>query len=96
MQTFLQCKFLRAHNNATLGECVRYPLYICTVIEVMKYWNKILHMQEHRYVLNCYKLLHYLDSTSRQNWATDVKQVLHKMASVIFGNNRKLQIKMYF
>ena len=41
-------------------------------------------------------MLHYLDSTGRQNWATEVKQVLHKMTSVIFGNNRKLQIKMYF
>ena len=45
----------RAHNIATLGECGRYPLYILTAIKAIKYWNKIPHMPEHRYVHKCYK-----------------------------------------
>ena len=92
---FLNVRF-RAHNNATLGECGRYPLYICTIMKVIQYWNKILCIPEHRCVYKCYKMLHYLDSVGRQSLATEVKQVLHTMAWLLFGNNRKLQMKRYF
>ena len=80
IQYYLCKRFLnvsvRAHNIATLGECGRYPLYILTTIKAIKYWNKILHMPEHRYVHKCYKMLYYLDSVGKQNWASEVKQVL--------------------
>ena len=80
VQYYLCKRFLnvsvRAHNIATLGECGRYLLYILTAIKAIKYWNKILHMPEHRYVHKCYKMLYYLDSVGKQNWASEVKQVL--------------------
>ena len=34
-------------------------------------------MPEHRYLYKCYKILYYLDSLGRQNWATDVKHILN-------------------
>lgn len=72
---FLNISF-RANNNAVLGECGRYPLYIETAKRAIKYWNKILHMPTHRYVRKCYKMLYYLDSVGQHNWATEVKNIL--------------------
>ena len=73
---FLNVSF-RANNYATLGECGRFPLYINTANRVLKYWNKIIHMPEQRYIYKCYKMFYYLDSLGRHNWATDVKQILN-------------------
>ena len=49
---FINVSF-RANNYAVLGECGRFPLYIETGKRALKYWNKILHMPEHRYVHKC-------------------------------------------
>ena len=72
---FLNVSF-KANKYATLVECGRFPLYMNTANRVLKYWNKIIHMPEHRYVYKCYKMLYYLDSLWRHSWATDVKQIL--------------------
>lgn len=72
---FLNVSF-KANNNAVLGECGRFPLYIETAKRAIKYWNKILHMPAHRYVWKCYKMLYYLDSRGQHNWATEVKNIL--------------------
>ena len=53
---------LKASNYAVLGECGRYPLYIETTKRSIKYWLKVIHMPEHRYVKLCYKMLFHFDS----------------------------------
>ena len=44
---------LKASNYTVLGECGRYPLYIETTKRSIKYWLKIIHVPEHRYVKLC-------------------------------------------
>ena len=41
---------LKASSFGGLGDCGRYPLYITTFKQVIKYWIKILRMPSHRYV----------------------------------------------
>ena len=46
---------LNASNYAVFGECGRYPLYIKNPKRSVKYWLKIIHMPDHKYVKICYK-----------------------------------------
>ena len=38
------CKILNASNDAILGDCVRYQMYINAAKRCVKYWLKILHL----------------------------------------------------
>ena len=38
---------LKASNDAALGDCGRYPMYIVSAKRCLKYWMKILKMQDH-------------------------------------------------
>ena len=74
---FINVSF-RTNNYAVLWECGRFPLYIETAKRALEYWNKILHMPEHRYVQKCYKMLYYFDALGQQNWATSIKNILNE------------------
>ena len=61
------------NNSVALGECWRIPLCITYHTNCIKYWCKLLHMQNNRYPKNCYKMLKSLDEAGRHTWASDVK-----------------------
>lgn len=50
---FLNVGFITC-NSFALGDCGRYPLHIKTLIRVLKYWFKLLHLPDHRYVKKAY------------------------------------------
>ena len=93
------CVKQRAANMAVLGDCGRYPLYIAAAKRCIKYWIKILNMQDHRLVKKCYLLLFNMDIQGQTNWVTDIKYLLTRNG---FGyvwynqkvNNDKLFIKV--
>lgn len=72
---FLNVSF-KVSNSVALGDCGRFPLYIQTQIRVLKYWFKILHLPDHRYVKKAYNMLHYLQETGQTNWASRVRDIL--------------------
>jgi len=53
------CSKQNASNAAVLGDCARHSLYVRTCMSCFKYWLKILHMQDDRFV----KILCYLKMT---------------------------------
>ncbi len=49
----------------------------------IKYWLRILHMDEYRYPKQCYLMLRQLDNAGRKTWATSIKELLFMYG---FGN----------
>ena len=79
---------LKASYYAVLGECGRYPLYIETTKRSIKYWLKVIHMPEHRYVKLCYKMLFHFDTLGFTNWATSIKTYFCNMVLGMSGNSK--------
>ena len=65
------------NNSLAIGECDRVPLCVFCFTNVIKYWCKLLHMQDTRYPKSCYKMLKSLDETGRLNWASKVRVLLY-------------------
>jgi len=80
----VQIKFCRhvlgvgsqAPDVAVLGECGRYPMYVQYFTKAVKFWAKLLCMNDDRISKQCYIMLKTLDETGRYNWVTDVKGLL--------------------
>ena len=66
------------NNSMVLGECGRLPLCITYYSKCIKYWCTLLQMPNHRYPVNCYKMLKSLDDVGRRTWATSVKDLLFR------------------
>ena len=78
---FKFCKYFLEINNSVnnavaIGECGRLPLCVTYFTNCIKYWCKLLHMQNNRYPKNCYKMLKALDEADRQNWVSKVRFLL--------------------
>jgi len=67
-----------ASNLAVLGECGRYPLFICAFVKNVKYWLKLTQMNEGRYARSCYLKQMQQDLNGRCNWVTHVRELLQK------------------
>ena len=61
-----------------LGECGRLPLAVTYHTNCIKYWCKLIQMQESRYPKHCYKMLKSLDDIGRVTWATQIKHLLYR------------------
>jgi len=66
-------------NIAVRGECGRYSIKTVTMLHVLKYWCKLLYMNDERLPKSCYNMLYRLDNNGRVTWATKVKFMLHKL-----------------
>ena len=72
------CKYFLGVNNSVnnavaIGECAPSSSLYTNCI---KYWCKLLHMQNNRYPTNCYKMLKASDEVGRQNWVSKVRNLL--------------------
>jgi hypothetical protein len=65
-----------ASNIAVLGELGRLPLCTHYMVRCVKYWLKIVCMQEDRYPKAAYNMLYELDRVGRKTWASQVKNLL--------------------
>ena len=55
------CVQLNSINDAVLGDCGRYPMYIEGVKRSISYWLKILKMRENKYARKCYNMMCHYD-----------------------------------
>lgn len=69
---------LKACNLAVMGDCARYPMFILASKRCVKYWIKILNMNNDRYVKKCYFLLKNMDENGHKNWVTTLRLNLFK------------------
>ena len=73
---FLNVSF-KVCNSFALGDCGRFPLYIQNQRRVLKYWFKLLHLPDHRYVKKAYNMLYFFQTVGQENWASRVKNMLY-------------------
>ena len=80
------CKHLlgvrtQTQNNFVYGELGRYPLFVQRTVTVVKYWLKIVHSVDVKYIRHTYNML--LDDTiqnpGKPNWVNSVKQLLERL-----------------
>ena len=77
------CKFIlgvgkTANNVAILGEVGKLPMFIQYQKRCVKYWLKLIEMDQNRSPLACYKMLKDLDDQGRRTWATDIRNMLYR------------------
>ena len=75
------CKFVQgvsktASNSAELGECGRLPLSIHYQNRYIKFWAKLLKIDEGSLMHASYQTQIKLDKIYKQGWITDLKRVL--------------------
>ena len=64
-------------NDAVLGDCGRYPMYIQAMKRSISYWSKILKMRENKYARKCYNMMYHYDQLRYINWASHIRKLLH-------------------
>ena len=71
------CVNLKSSNDAVLGDCDRYPMYIEGMKRSMLYWLKILKLRDHRYVWKCYNMMRHYDQMGYSNWVSHIRKLLY-------------------
>ena len=65
----------RTPNIMVYGESGRYPLYINAILRAVKYWFKVLRMEDDRFPRLVYLSMLNMES---KNWASKIKDILNK------------------
>ena len=65
-------------NDLVYGELNRYPIYLLSAVKCIRYWLKVIQMEEHRLPFKAYKMLFDLDAKGKKNWATGVRLKLYQ------------------
>ena len=68
----------RTPNKMVYGELGRYPLFIASHVRCIKYWFRLLYMEQSRLPNQAYRMLVNLDENGKQCWATEVRELLCK------------------
>ena len=69
---------IQIHSSNTLvyGETGRYALFIGTYVKCIKYWIKLTRLSPFRLCRQAYEKLFIQSEAGKENWASQVKQVL--------------------
>ena len=68
----------RTPNKMIYRELGRYPLFIASYVRCMKYWFRLLYMEQRRLPNQAYRMLVNLDENGKQCWASEVRELLCK------------------
>ena len=66
----------RTPNDLVYGEVGRFPIQINACVRGIRYWLKLMRMEEYRLPLRAYKMLFHLDQRGKTNWVTNVRKTL--------------------
>lgn len=75
LKRFLQVD-RRTPNDLVYGELGRYPIYLNSYIKCIKYWLKLVCMNENRLPAVAYKTLRDLDNKGKITWVAKIRQCL--------------------
>jgi hypothetical protein len=77
---FAMKRFLFVHSKTPTdiiyGELGRVPLYVNSYVACIRYWLRLVQMENHRIPFKCYRMLYNLDSKGKYTWATSVRKCL--------------------
>ena len=67
---------MKTPNSLVYTEMCRYPLTINSIINCIRYWLKLLEMDDSRLPKKAYNKLYNLDRNGKQTWATNIRLCL--------------------
>ena len=67
---------MRTPNDLVYGELGRYPIYINSNVRCVRYWLKLVSMEENRLPAKAYRMLLSLDERGKVNWVSNIRRVL--------------------
>ena len=65
-------------NKMVYGELGRYPLFVNSTLLGLKYWLRVLKMEDSRVPKQAYKMMISMDESGQKWWITEVKNVLSR------------------
>ena len=68
----------RTPNDLVYGETNRYPIHIKAAVNCIRYWFKLLQMDNSRIPRKAYDMLFSLDARGKENWVSKVREFLFK------------------
>jgi hypothetical protein len=67
---------IKTPNKMVYSELGRYPIYINSTLRVIKYWFRLLHMNEDRLPKQAYLMMIEEDLNGRKCWVSQVRELL--------------------
>jgi len=67
---------VKTFNRMVYGELGRFPLYINSTIRCVKYWFRLLQLDDSRLPHQAYKMLFNVDENGKFCWVTQVREIL--------------------
>ena len=65
-------------NDFVYGETGRYPIYISSYVRCIRYWLKLLQMDDRKLPKKAYMMLLGIDSQGKKSWVSGIREFLHK------------------
>ena len=69
---------IKTPNKMIYGDLGRFPLFINSQISCLRYWFRLLEMEEHRLPRKCYEMLLELDRNGKDSWVSNIRDLLSK------------------
>jgi len=82
-------------TTAVYAECGRFPLIIKQKCQVIKYWQRILKLDQGHVLRKAYNSLLELHSLGQVNWCSHVKSVLEETQLAVAWDDQNLDKKTY-
>ena len=67
---------MRTPNDFVYNELNRYPITINSIVSCIRYWLKIVQMDDHRLPKKAYLMLYNLDAKGKTTWVSNVRLCL--------------------
>ena len=66
---------MQTQNNFVYGELGRYPLFVKRIVNVVKYWLKLMQCNDVKYIKYTYNMLlmDTIEHPEKCNWVNSVK-----------------------
>ena len=80
----------RTPNKMVYGELRRYPLFIASYVRCIKYWFRLLYMENSRLPNQAYRMLVNLDENGKQCWQRWYENSCVKLAFTWYGWRRQI------
>ena len=88
---------MRTPNKMVYGELGRYPLFVNSIFRCLKYWLRVLKMDDSRLPKQAYKMMMSMVDNEKKCWGTEVNNVLSINGYfIVFDYNKELEMNIFF
>ena len=87
---------MSSSTHAIYSECGRFPLQIKAQFQMIKYWKRIVTLENSHIVKKAYNSLHELSEHGQQNWCSVVKCILTELGYSEAWNTQEMNERELF